>query len=350
MDFNRFFSRPSPFGSSRVSCAAANPRNKKIPLPREGAGGGASHALSLTWKYALFVALTLGIFGLSHVEARPLTIVTTTTDLADIARRVGGDAVSVTALSNGSTDPHHVEPRPSMVQQLRRADAIVVVGMDLDGWRDSLIRVSQNPKLQRGSTGYIEASTKITPQDVPVGKIDGRSGDIHIYGNPHYWLDPLNGVLIAETLAEKFAVLAPENAALFRANTARFAAQIQAKMPIWKAALSGLQGQSLVTYHPTWVYFMSRFGLRVTGYIESLPGVSPSLSYMMSLEKQMKEAQIKVIVVESYSPKKEAERLSAGTGARVAVLAPSVGGLPGASDYVTLFDYNIQQLKGDAAK
>lgn len=296
---------------------------------------------------AFFSCLAICILLGARLTAAPLQIVTTTSDLADIARRVGGDSVSVTALSSGSIDPHHVEPRPSMVQTLRRADAIVVVGMDLDGWSDSLIRVSQNPKLQMGTPGYIDASAKIIPLEVPTGKIDGRTGDIHIHGNPHYWLDPLNGILIAQTMAARFAVLAPERAALFRDNAAHFASQIQAAMPGWKAALAGRQGQSIVTYHPTWVYFMSRFGLRVTGHIESLPGVSPSLSYVMSLERQMKVDHTKVIVVESYSPKKEAERLSAGTGARVAILSPSVGGLPGTSDYLSLFNYNIQQLGGD---
>jgi zinc/manganese transport system substrate-binding protein len=282
--------------------------------------------------------------------AAPLQIVTTTTDLADIAKRVGGDAVSVTALSSGATDPHHVEPRPSMVRQLRHADAIVVVGMDLDGWSDSLIRVSQNPKLQRGSRGYIDASTKITPLEVPVGKIDGRHGDIHLHGNPHYWLDPLNGILIADVLAERFAVLSPEQAEMFRRNAAQFSARIRSKMPQWSASLSALKSQNMVAYHPTWVYFESRFGLRITGYIEPIPGVSPSISDMMALERRMKSEQTRVIIVESYSPKKEAVRLSANTGANVAVLSPSIGSMPGTTDYVALFDYNVRVLEEASRK
>jgi zinc/manganese transport system substrate-binding protein len=282
--------------------------------------------------------------------AAPLQIVTTTTDLADIARRVGGDAVAVTALSSGATDPHHVEPRPSMVHRLRRADAIVVVGMGLDGWSDGLIRVSQNPKLQMGSAGYIDASIKITPLEVPVGKIDGRHGDIHLYGNPHYWLDPLNGIVIAETLAERFSQLAPDKAAFFQDNVARFAAQIRGKVPLWSASLSALKSQSIVAYHPTWVYFSSRFGLRITGYIEPLPGVSPSVSDMMALERRMQSAGTRVIMVENYSPKKEATRLSETTGAKVALLSPSIGGFSDISDYVELFDYNVRVLSEASRK
>ena len=328
-------------GSTRVSSPhkGTNPRTRKLPLPGEGVGGGASRG----WKYT-FLALALAWFGISALQAAPLRVVATTPDLASITRHVGGDLVTVTALSSGQTDPHHVEPRPSMVHHLRQADAIVVVGMDLDGWSDGLIRVSQNPKVQRSAGGYIDASERIQPLDVPVGKVDGRQGDIHVYGNPHYWLDPLNGILIAETIAARLSKLSPEHEAVFRANAAKFSDKVRAQMPKWTASLSGFKGEKLVAYHPTWIYFTTRFGLAVTGHIQPLPGVSPSVSSMMALSQKMKKEKVSVIIVETYSPQKEAARLAEETGAKVAVLAPSVGAVSAVSDYLDLISYNVATL------
>ena len=313
--------------------------NLWFSLPGEGAGGGASHG----WKHT-FVALALVLLGIAPLHAAPLRVVATTSDLASITRHVGGDLVQVTSLSGGQMDPHQVEPRPSMVQQLRQADAIVVVGMDLDGWSDALIRVSQNPRLQSNAPGYIDASAKIQPLEVPVGNLDGRHGDIHVYGNPHYWLDPLNGRVIAETIAERLAKLSPENAHAFRANAAKFGDKIRAQMPQWTAALSGFKGEKIVAYHPTWIYFTTRFGLTVTGHIQPLPGVSPSVSSMMALSQKMKKEKVAVIIVETYSPQNEAARLAQETGAKVAVLAPSVGAVSAVSDYLELISYNVATL------
>ena len=315
--------------------------NFVFPLPGEGVGGGAAHG----WTHT-FVALALAWLCLatSPLHAAPLRVVATTPDLASITRHVGGDLVQVTSLSGGQMDPHHVEPRPSMVHQLRQADAIVVVGMDLDGWSLGLIRVSQNPRLQLNARGYIDASAKIQPLEVPTGKLDGRHGDIHVHGNPHYWLDPLNGILIAETIAERLAALSPENATVFRANAATFAKKIRAEMPRWSTSLAGLQNKKMVAYHPTWVYLTTRFGLKVIDHIQPLPGVSPSVSSMMALSRRMQSEGVSVIVLETYSPKKEAERLAQETGAKVAVLAPSVGAVSTVSDYIDLMAYNVAML------
>lgn len=291
------------------------------------------------------LTFTMGLLFSLNTYAAPLRVVATTSDLASIAQDIGGKEVSVTALSAGTLDPHHVEPRPSMVQHLRHADAIIVVGMDLDGWSDSLIRVSQNPKIQLGNKGYISASEKITALEVPTGKIDGRQGDIHLHGNPHYWLDPLNGIQIARTITERLSEIAPDKASLFQKNLSAFEAQINARLPEWQAAIAPLKGKSIVAYHPTWSYFTKRFGLTIDNYIEPLPGISPSISDIMALEKRMLSKGSKLIIVESYSPKKEADRLSERTGAQVVILAPSVKGLPGTETYLTLFDYNISQLK-----
>src|SRR5262245_37377781 len=88
-----------------------------------------------------------------------LTVVTTTEDLASIAREVGGDRISVESIARGYQDPHFVEAKPSFILKLQRADVLIVVGRELEiGWLPPLVQQSRNSKVQPGGQGYLDAS------------------------------------------------------------------------------------------------------------------------------------------------------------------------------------------------
>jgi len=148
----------------------------------------------LTWLIILYFIPIL--WTEVFLAAKEIFVVTTTEDLADLVKAVGGDKVKVVSLSYGYQDPHLVEPRPSMVVHLKKADMLVKIGMDLDIWVDSLVAASRNSKIVYGAKGYVDASVGIYRLEVPQGKVDASMGDIHIYGNPHYWLDPENAKII----------------------------------------------------------------------------------------------------------------------------------------------------------
>src|SRR5436309_8074048 len=139
-----------------------------------------------------------------------LNVVTTTEDLASIAREVGGDHITVESIARGYQDPHFVEAKPSFILKLQKADLLILVGRDLEiGWLPPLIQQSRNSKVQVGADGYLDASLQVRILEIPQGQITRAEGDVHPLGNPHYWLDPENGKMIAREIFERFARFRP---------------------------------------------------------------------------------------------------------------------------------------------
>jgi zinc/manganese transport system substrate-binding protein len=277
--------------------------------------------------------------------AATLRVVATTEDLASLVREVGGDRVEVSALAKGTQDPHFVDPKPSFIALLSRADLLVVVGRELElGWLPPLQTSSRNARIQVGSPGYLDASQNVRILEIPAGQITRAMGDVHPLGNPHYWLDPRNGRLMAQAIRDRLTQLAPAERAHFEARYADFDRRLSEAERRWDAAMAPHRGAKLVTYHRSWPNFMERFGLEVIGYVEPKPGIPPTPSHTIGLIAEMKRQSVRVIVVEPYWSLKTPEAIAAQVGGRVIVLAPSVGGRPEVQDYIQLFDYNVRQL------
>ncbi|MFQ5677179.1 MAG: metal ABC transporter substrate-binding protein [bacterium] len=281
------------------------------------------------------------------LAAKKIRVVTSLPDLADIAKQIGGDKVDVFAIAKGYQDPHFVDAKPSYMIKLQRADLFVQVGLDLEiGWVPPLLEGSRNRNILWGNPGYIDASENISLLQVPRGdpaKLRAE-GDIHIYGNPHYWLDPLNGKQIAENIMAGLVRFAPEDEAYFQQNLEAFKQKIDAADKRWKEILGPYHGTEIYAYHNSWPYFEQRFGLKIAGFVEPKPGIPPSPKYLVKVINDMKSRNIKIIIIEPYYPTKSAELVARNTGAIVVPLAPEVGGQPGVDDYFQLFDYNVHQL------
>jgi len=297
---------------------------------------------------SVFVASALLLISLTTAPAKawaPLKVVTTTEDLAALAREVGGDKVTVVALAKGYQDPHQVEPKPSFILEVSRADALIAVGRELEiGWLPTLLASSRNAKVQVGSNGYLDASQNVKILEIPTGQITRAMGDVHPQGNPHYWLDPANGRQIAQAIRDKFSALAPADKATFDARFADFSTRLAAAEKRWDATMAPFKGRKLVTYHNSWPNFMQRFGLNVMGYVEPKPGIPPPPQHIITLIGEMKAQGVKVIVVEPYFDKKTPQSIASQVGGVVMELAPSVGAEKEITDYIKLFDYNVDKL------
>lgn len=293
----------------------------------------------LLFAFAITASLPFGVF-----PADVLRVVTTSTDLADMVRIVGGDKVTVTSLSKGTQDLHKVEPRPSMVMQVRKADMLVRLGMDLDLWTQSIIDAARNSKVLYGGDGYLDASRQIEKLQVPTGRVDMRMGDIHIYGNPHYWLDPTNATLILEDITAKLCRLLPSEERHFKQNYHQYAREIDSAIVKWQQIMHPFAGMKIVSYHNSWIYFAEQFNLEIIDYIEPKPGIPPTPSHIASLVEKMKDEQVKVIIIEPYYNLRVAETVADRTGAGVLVLPSSVGGVDGVDTYLVLFDHIIHKL------
>jgi zinc/manganese transport system substrate-binding protein len=271
-----------------------------------------------------------------------VNVVTTTEDLAALAREVGGDKVKVDALARGYQDPHFVEAKPSFILKLHSADLLVLVGRELEmGWLPPLIQQSRNEKVQPGTEGYLDASLTVKILEIPTGQITRAMGDVHPLGNPHYWLDPGNGRHIAKAIVDKLSRMAPADAAYFATRYADFDKRLAEAEKRWDAEMAPYKGLKIVTYHRSWPNFTDRFGLDVIGYVEPKPGIPPSPSHTLDLIAEMKRLSVKVIVVEPYFDLKTPNSIARETGAKVLVLAPSVGAESAITGYIKLFDYDV---------
>ncbi|MEX2661641.1 MAG: metal ABC transporter substrate-binding protein [Vicinamibacterales bacterium] len=296
-------------------------------------------------KAFLLAAVMAAALATPARAAAEIKIMTSTQDLASLVTEIGGDKVSVESLARGYQDPHYVEAKPSFVLKLYSADLLVVVGRELESsWLPPLITQSRNAKLQPGGAGYLDASQTARILDMPTGPITRAMGDVHPQGNPHYWLDPENGRRIAKAIQGKLSTLAPGDAGYFAQRYTDFDRRLKEAQARWKAALAPYAGTKVVTYHRSWSNFAASFGLDVVGYVEPKPGIPPSPAHVLTLIHEMKRQGIRLILVEPYFDLKKVNAIARDTGAKVLVLPPSVGGVKQASDYIRLFDYNVDLL------
>jgi zinc/manganese transport system substrate-binding protein len=209
-----------------------------------------------------------------------------------------------------------------------------------------LLQGSRNSKIQLGGPGYVDVSRVIPVIDVPTGNVDRSQGDVHPLGNPHYWLDPENGRRIARLFQQRFSELDPRGAATYARNEQLFEARLGAVEREWAPLLAQIRGKPVVAYHTSWRYFAEYTGMNIVGFMEPKPGVPPSPSHLAGLILTMRRTGAKVIVMEPFYNRKDADFVASKTGARVLILPPSVGGIKGApvNDYLSLMRYDVQQL------
>jgi zinc/manganese transport system substrate-binding protein len=298
-------------------------------------------------KKLIWLAVAVGMaVSIPTAHARAvIKVITSTEDLAALVREIGGDKVTVEALAKGYQDPHFVEAKPSFVIKLHSADLLVVVGRELEmGWLPPLITQSRNAKIQPGGPAYLDASLTARILDVPTGQVTRAMGDVHPQGNPHYWLDPGNGRLIAKAIQDKLTALGGSDAAYFAQRFADFDRRLGEGEKRWQAAMAPYKGLKIVTYHRSWPNFAEVFGLDVVGYVEPKPGIPPSPAHQLALTQEMKRQGVRIILVEPYFDLQTPNKIARDAGARVVVMPPSVGGVREAQTYVQLFDYGVTLL------
>src|SRR6185436_18111522 len=204
----------------------------------------------MKFKNMIAIAIALTSLASARPASAALKVVTTTADLGALAKEVGGDKVQIDSFAKGYQDPHFVEPKPSFILLANKADLLIVVGRELEiGWLPPLITSSRNAKIQVGASGYLDASNNVKILEIPTGQITRAMGDVHPAGNPHYWLDPNNGRLIAQAIRNKLGELAPTDKAFFAQRYDDFDKRLAAAEKRWDATMAPYKGTKLVTYH-----------------------------------------------------------------------------------------------------
>jgi zinc/manganese transport system substrate-binding protein len=263
-----------------------------------------------------------------------LNVVATLPDLGSMARDIGGDKVTVTCLGKPGEDPHYIQPKPSYIVALNKADVLIENGLELEvSWLTALLDQTRNTKIRPGAPGHIVAAEGVPVLDLPTEPVTRARGDVHPGGNPHFLLDPECGKIVARNIAAGLKRAAPDQAAVFDDGLAKLLARIDAAQADAQKLLAPYRGAKIVTYHKSFPYFFERYGLVVVGTVEPKPGIPPSPAHLAALGDRMKADGVKVILQEQWHETRTPALAAKKSGATVVVLPTQTGGDPAASDY-----------------
>jgi ABC-type Zn uptake system ZnuABC Zn-binding protein ZnuA len=307
-----------------------------------------------TSHFLVLLALCLVSVRRAAAAPEPLRVLTTTTDLADLVRRVGGDAVAVDCLCKGPEDPHFLEARPSFLRLARRAELVVASGMELEiGYLPLLLRECGNPRIRPGGDGYLDASARIRKKGVPDAPVTRAMGDVHASGNPHYLLDPANAVIVAKEIARSLATLRPAGADTFAKHADAFEKTIAGMLLGDDGLLARFRpyrGARIVSYHDDVSYLAERFGLEVVGTLEPKPGVPPTAEHVDSLVTRARAQDVRAVAYRVFQPEGPVRAFCRETGATPVRLAHQPGATEDAPDLVAMYRTNAEKLLAAVSK
>jgi ABC-type Zn uptake system ZnuABC Zn-binding protein ZnuA len=335
----------------------------------------------------LLLGLTVGVTPLPVARtAAPVKVVTSLTTYAAIAREIVGDRGQVSSIATGDENPHYVQPKPSFVPLLANADVFVTTGLDLELWVPALLDKAGNSKVTEGAPGYVAAYQGIPLLDVPV-TYSRSQGDIHVYGNPHIWTEPLNGIQIARNILTGLRRVSPENGDYFTAREKDFedrvfralygdtlvtilggqtlmdldrqgklfdflnqrryqGAALADRLGGWLKQGLSYRGKEMACYHKEWDYFSREFGIPCIDYIEPKPGIPPAPRHVRELIELMRQRQVRVVLSPGYFDHNQIRQVAERTGAKAVIVPSNVGGAPGVNTYFDL----INRLVGSLAQ
>lgn len=294
--------------------------------------------------YGIATLAAVALAATGSPAAGQLRVVATTPDFAALAREIGGNAVSVTALAKPTEDPHYVDAKPSHIVTLNRADVLIEGGAELElGWLPPLLESSRNRRIGAGTPGRIVASQGVRMMEIPTS-FDRSKGDVHSRGNPHFLIDPLNAKIIASEIAAHFAQVDPTSAAIYKSNLARFNTRLDGKFAEWQRQLAPFRNAKMVTYHNDFVYLAQRFNLGVVATLEPKPGIAPSAAHLARVISTMKATSARVILVQPYQNRRTAETVARQAGARVLEIPQQPGALPNTGTYFGMMDSIVNTL------
>ncbi len=273
-----------------------------------------------------------------------IMVVSSTADMADFARQIGGNKVETYAIYNGKYDIHFFEPKPSQVVKLRQADVLIVAGLDGDPWMRSLIDAARNPNIRFGKPGYVDPAIGVAPIQVPTGRIDGAMGDVHPYGNPHFSLTQENARIALENIFEGLCRVSPENREFFTQRKEQYLDKMRRTFEELRDAMSPFEGTKVIEYHQSWDYFCSEFGLEIVATLEPKPGIPPSAAHLSQVVDTVRSSGAQLMFAEPYYPERPIRFVVKQTGVKVLRLPLHVGDKPEITSYLENLRYNVNTI------
>lgn len=331
------------------------------------------------------VVMALGLMvGEGAAQADPVRVVATLPVYADLAEKIGGAEVDVSAIAAPNEDAHFVRPKPSFALSIRRADLFITTGLDLELWAPTVLDRAGNADVSQGGRGYVTAYTGIELLDIPVSA-DRSGGDVHIFGNPHVTTDPLRALQVARNITVGLTRVAPDRTGVWNAGLVRLTAEIHrrlfgdrlmellggdlleqlalqgnlhaflegeefegraliSELGGWLGVAEAFRGRDIICYHKNWAYLEDRFGVRCAEFVEAKPGIPPTPRHVASLLEKMTSEGITVILAASHYDERKVETVAQRGMARAVVVPMNPGGRAGVDDYFALVDTWIDGL------
>ncbi len=293
--------------------------------------------------FKIAIATLLTVANPATAES-PLKVTTTLSSYADIAKTIGGDLVEVKYVASPRFNPHFIEPKPSDVLKVKNSDLFIHSGLDLEAWRSPLIDAAGRADIRQSGERQLDLSAGIKLLEIPDRQVSRAEGDIHLFGNPHYWLDPRNGKIIADEIATKLSSLDSKHKDEYQKNLTAFQAKIDEKISVWIEQLAPFRGQELIGYHNEWAYLMNFSGLTMKYFLEPKPGIPPTPQQIEFIIRYANEQKVKAIIKAIFNPEEAAVSVANRTKVKVLTLCQNVGEIAQASDYVAMIDYNISKI------
>ena len=342
----------------------------------------------MTTRLRRFLAPLVGALVVFPVATPPrqakLHVVASLTTYADIARQIGGDLADVVALADGAENPHFVQPKPSLVLDVRRADMLITTGLDLELWLPALLDKANNSHIASGAPGFVAASSGIKLVEIPES-VSRSEGDTHVFGNPHIWTEPANAIVIGRNILAGFTRLDPAHAAQYEAGYAAWRERLMrayvgdelvdllgvelladldyegklwtflsgetyqgrplaARAGGWLAQGQAFRGATMVCYHKEWSYFSRAFGVTCVAFIEPKPGIPPTPGHVASVVSLMREQHVPVLLSTNYFDRQQVRMVASRTGATGVIVPSNVGGAPHTDTYIDLVTLWVSEL------
>jgi len=318
------------------------------------------------------------------LQTAKVKVVTSLTTYAAIAREIVGDRGTVSSIAVGDENPHYVQPKPSFVPRLAQADLFVTTGLDLELWVPALLDKASNGKIVDGGPGFVAAYAGVPLLDLPAS-LSRSGGDIHAYGNPHIWTDPLNVVIIARNILTGLKRVAPQDADYFTAREKDFedriyralfgdelvrllggpsladldrqgklftflaqqqyqGAPLMTRLGGWLRQGLPFRGKVVACYHKEWDYFSREFQVTCFDYIEPKPGIPPTPRHVQEIITAMRDRHIEVLLSTNYYDRGQVLGVAQRTGAKAVIVPSNTGGAAGVATYFDLMNLWVSEL------
>jgi zinc transport system substrate-binding protein len=290
-----------------------------------------SHHLAL-------LTILITVFGLVLAACQPppttessddsqLSVTVSILPQAYFVERIGGDLVSVNVMVSPGADVHTYEPKPDQMMALSQSALFFSIGVEYEeAWLPKFIDASPEMVIVDSAKG-IERILETNPhshdddEDHDIEGDDQHDDDDHASGyDPHVWLSPSNGKLIAENIYTALAAVSPGNEAVLSANYEALIADIEDLDMRITETLSGLTQRNFMVYHPAWGYFAAEYGL--TQLPVQVGGTDPSARELAALIDQAVEENIRVIFVQPTFSAANAQAIAREIGGEVLRVDP----------------------------